>query len=120
MPHSRVERDTRTLVFTGSYPLCGVTGLPLPVTLRYSSFLQGAGGVVGSDMVGKIHSPETSASLRRGGYILYPQVMEFWQGQTNRLHDRIVFRRSLQTGDAPLGPMTHRGEEDWLYERLAP
>ncbi|XP_074176698.1 pyridoxine-5'-phosphate oxidase isoform X2 [Rhinolophus sinicus] len=55
-----------------------------------------------------------------GGYILYPQVMEFWQGQTNRLHDRIVFRRGLPTGDSPLGPMTHRGEEDWVYERLAP
>ncbi|XP_070245852.1 pyridoxine-5'-phosphate oxidase isoform X2 [Bos mutus] len=55
-----------------------------------------------------------------GGYILYPQVMEFWQGQTNRLHDRIVFRRGLLTGDSPLGPMTHRGEEDWVYERLAP
>uniref|UniRef100_A0A2K6MMY0 Pyridoxine-5'-phosphate oxidase n=2 Tax=Rhinopithecus TaxID=542827 RepID=A0A2K6MMY0_RHIBE len=55
-----------------------------------------------------------------GGYVLYPQVMEFWQGQTNRLHDRIVFRRGLPTGDSPLGPMTHHGEEDWLYERLAP
>lgn len=55
-----------------------------------------------------------------GGYILYPRVMEFWQGQTNRLHDRILFRRGLPTGDSPLGPMTHRGEEDWLYERLAP
>ncbi|KAM6163228.1 pyridoxine-5'-phosphate oxidase [Rhynchocyon petersi] len=54
-----------------------------------------------------------------GGYILYPQVIEFWQGQTNRLHDRIVFRRIL-VGDSPLGPMTHRGEDDWLYERLAP
>ncbi|NXI64802.1 PNPO oxidase, partial [Anseranas semipalmata] len=28
-----------------------------------------------------------------GGYILEPDVVEFWQGQTNRLHDRIVFRR---------------------------
>ncbi|NWH75055.1 PNPO oxidase, partial [Piaya cayana] len=28
-----------------------------------------------------------------GGYVLEPEVMEFWQGQTNRLHDRIVFRR---------------------------
>ncbi|XP_058416774.1 pyridoxine-5'-phosphate oxidase isoform X2 [Diceros bicornis minor] len=55
-----------------------------------------------------------------GGYVLDPQVMEFWQGQTNRLHDRIIFRRGLQTGDPPLGPMTHRGEEGWLYERLAP
>ncbi|XP_027481817.1 pyridoxine-5'-phosphate oxidase isoform X2 [Zalophus californianus] len=55
-----------------------------------------------------------------GGYILYPHVVEFWQGQTNRLHDRIIFRRGLPTEDSPLGPMTHRGEEDWLYERLAP
>ncbi|KAM9597048.1 pyridoxine-5'-phosphate oxidase isoform 2-T2 [Trichechus inunguis] len=54
-----------------------------------------------------------------GGYVLYPRVMEFWQGQTNRLHDRIVFRR-LPAGDSPLGTMTHRGEEDWFYERLAP
>lgn len=65
-------------------------------------------------------STEASASPCRGGYTLYPQVMEFWQGQTNRLHDRIAFRRGLPTGDSPLGPMTHRGEEDWLYERLAP
>ncbi|XP_073091599.1 pyridoxine-5'-phosphate oxidase isoform X2 [Manis javanica] len=55
-----------------------------------------------------------------GGYVLYPQVIEFWQGQTNRLHDRIVFRRSAPTEVSPLGPMTHRGEEDWLFERLAP
>ncbi|XP_047400328.1 pyridoxine-5'-phosphate oxidase isoform X2 [Sciurus carolinensis] len=55
-----------------------------------------------------------------GGYILCPQVIEFWQGQTNRLHDRIVFRRDLPPQDSPLGPMTHHGEEGWLYERLAP
>uniref|UniRef100_K9IZC2 Pyridoxine-5'-phosphate oxidase n=1 Tax=Desmodus rotundus TaxID=9430 RepID=K9IZC2_DESRO len=54
------------------------------------------------------------------GYVVYPLVIEFWQGQTNRLHDRIVFRRSNPTEDSSLGPMTHRGEEDWLYERLAP
>ncbi|NXB34201.1 PNPO oxidase, partial [Eulacestoma nigropectus] len=28
-----------------------------------------------------------------GAYIVEPEVVEFWQGQTNRLHDRIVFRR---------------------------
>uniref|UniRef100_A0A8D2DEQ4 Pyridoxine-5'-phosphate oxidase n=1 Tax=Sciurus vulgaris TaxID=55149 RepID=A0A8D2DEQ4_SCIVU len=55
-----------------------------------------------------------------GGYILCPQVIEFWQGQTNRLHDRIVFRRDVPPQDSPLGPMTHHGEEGWLYERLAP
>ncbi|XP_031821980.1 pyridoxine-5'-phosphate oxidase isoform X1 [Sarcophilus harrisii] len=54
-----------------------------------------------------------------GGYILYPEVVEFWQGQTNRLHDRIAFRR-LQPGEPAAGPMTHRGANDWLYERLSP
>ncbi|XP_036612652.1 pyridoxine-5'-phosphate oxidase [Trichosurus vulpecula] len=54
-----------------------------------------------------------------GGYILYPEVIEFWQGQTNRLHDRIVFRR-LQPGEPAPGPMTHPGTKDWLYERLSP
>ncbi|NXR30781.1 PNPO oxidase, partial [Zosterops hypoxanthus] len=28
-----------------------------------------------------------------GAYTVEPEVVEFWQGQTNRLHDRIVFRR---------------------------
>lgn len=55
----------------------------------------------------------------RGGYILQPDVVEFWQGQTNRLHDRIVFRR-LRDASAPLGEMTHRGEGEWVFERLAP
>ncbi|XP_029428440.1 pyridoxine-5'-phosphate oxidase isoform X2 [Rhinatrema bivittatum] len=54
-----------------------------------------------------------------GGYTLKPDVIEFWQGQTNRLHDRIVFRR-LQDVAAPPGPMTHQGEGDWVYERLSP
>ncbi|XP_028932065.1 pyridoxine-5'-phosphate oxidase isoform X1 [Ornithorhynchus anatinus] len=54
-----------------------------------------------------------------GGYILSPEVVEFWQGQTNRLHDRVVFRR-LQPGEKAPGPLTRRGEEDWVYERLAP
>lgn len=45
--------------------------------------------------------------------------MEFWQGQTNRLHDRIVFRRP-RDGAAPLGQMAHQGEDGWVYERLSP
>ncbi|KAM3922804.1 pyridoxine-5'-phosphate oxidase [Leptodactylus fuscus] len=52
-----------------------------------------------------------------GGYIVQPSVIEFWQGQTNRLHDRIVFRRP--TGEET-GPYTHKGEGGWVYERLAP
>ncbi|NXX83596.1 PNPO oxidase, partial [Urocolius indicus] len=27
-----------------------------------------------------------------GGYILQPEVVEFWQGQSNCLHDRVVFQ----------------------------
>jgi len=28
-----------------------------------------------------------------GGYILIPKYFEFWQGQENRLHDRIVYKK---------------------------
>lgn len=40
-----------------------------------------------------------------GGYRVVPQVMEFWQGRRNRLHDRIQYR--LNNGS-------------WKIERLAP
>src|SRR6059058_4837608 len=41
-----------------------------------------------------------------GGYRVKPEVIEFWQGRPNRLHDRFRYRR--QTDDT------------WLVERLAP
>src|SRR2546421_40483 len=41
-----------------------------------------------------------------GGYRVIPEVIEFWQGQENRLHDRLRYTR--QTDDS------------WLIERLAP
>lgn len=40
-----------------------------------------------------------------GGYRLVPQVLEFWQGRTERMHDRLRFTRD---GDR------------WVRERLAP
>jgi pyridoxamine 5'-phosphate oxidase len=33
-----------------------------------------------------------------GGYALKPDYVEFWQGQADRLHDRLVYKRSGATG----------------------
>jgi pyridoxamine 5'-phosphate oxidase len=41
-----------------------------------------------------------------GGYCVKPRAYEFWQGRTNRLHDRIRYR------------LEHNGV--WKIERLAP
>ncbi|XP_056626648.1 pyridoxine-5'-phosphate oxidase [Triplophysa dalaica] len=54
-----------------------------------------------------------------GGYIVKPFLIEFWQGQTNRLHDRIVFLRPKE-GEPQLGDMQHQADGGWVYQRLAP
>src|SRR5437764_4354402 len=41
-----------------------------------------------------------------GGYRLKPEIMEFWQGRPNRLHDRFRYRQ--------------QSDDSWLVERLAP
>jgi len=41
-----------------------------------------------------------------GGYVVVPDTVEFWQGRPDRLHDRLVYRR---TDDGV-----------WVTERLAP
>ncbi len=43
-----------------------------------------------------------------GGYRLVPEAIEFWQGRADRLHDRLLYRRSA---GAAAG---------WSIERLAP
>ncbi len=40
-----------------------------------------------------------------GGYLVRPEVVEFWQGRPSRMHDRLVYRRD---------------GEGWAVERLAP
>lgn len=41
-----------------------------------------------------------------GGYRLYPQTIEFWQGRPDRLHDRLRYQRMQPNG--------------WRLERLSP
>lgn len=41
-----------------------------------------------------------------GGYIVKPQVVEFWQGRSSRLHDRIVYKKA--------------DKNSWKIVRLAP
>ncbi|EAT46086.1 AAEL002703-PB [Aedes aegypti] len=55
-----------------------------------------------------------------GGYLVRPSTIEFWQGQTNRLHDRIRFRQKLKGGETVDGEVLHQGESGWFYDRLAP
>ncbi len=50
---------------------------------------------------------EVSAPEEWGGFVVRPESVEFWQGRTNRLHDRLVYHRT----DADPG---------WRTERLAP
>ena len=42
-----------------------------------------------------------------GGYRVIPNLIEFWQGQQNRLHDRFTYRLRSDAND-------------WVIERLAP
>ena len=43
-----------------------------------------------------------------GGYVVRPEVVEFWQGRPGRMHDRLVYRRTAPDLEA------------WRTERLAP
>jgi pyridoxamine 5'-phosphate oxidase len=49
---------------------------------------------------GEIPLPDTW-----GGFCVAPEQIEFWQGRTNRLHDRLRYRRK---------------DKVWMVERLAP
>lgn len=53
----------------------------------------------------KFHNKDIPIPPYWGGYILKPEIFEFWQGRANRLHDRILYKMS--------------GNE-WITERLSP
>lgn len=52
------------------------------------------------------HGKEVPLPDYWGGYLVVPQVIEFWQGRVSRLHDRIRYRRVA--------------DGEWKMERLAP
>ncbi|XP_052813485.1 pyridoxine-5'-phosphate oxidase-like isoform X2 [Mya arenaria] len=53
-----------------------------------------------------------------GGFLIRPYAFEFWQGQTNRLHDRLTFRK-LAEGEKFNPDVMTKGEEEWIIERLS-
>ena len=48
-----------------------------------------------------------------GGWLIRPETIEFWQGRTSRLHDRLRFR-ALTPGAGLDDPSA------WVLERLSP
>lgn len=41
----------------------------------------------------KRHKKELKRPENWGGYIIYPDYFEFWQGRENRLHDRLYYKK---------------------------
>jgi len=57
------------------------------------------------DAVAALEGTEPKRPEHWGGYRIVPDLVEFWQGRTSRLHDRLRYRFV---------------DEDWVLERLSP
>jgi pyridoxamine 5'-phosphate oxidase len=53
----------------------------------------------------RTHGAQPARPAHWGGYRLFPELIEFWQGRPNRLHDRLLYRRASSA---------------WRVSRLAP
>lgn len=56
--------------------------------------------------MGKYHGQTLQRPANWGGYVVRPITIEFWQGRSSRLHDRLQY--------------TIQDDGSWLIERLAP
>jgi len=55
-----------------------------------------------------------------GGYRVIPRSVEFWQGRSTRLHDRLRFRRRSDVDVAGANTPFVDGDDGWVIERLYP
>ncbi len=58
-----------------------------------------------TELTAKYPTGEIARPEHWGGFRVMPQVMEFWQGRSSRLHDRLRYQKT------PMG---------WTIDRLAP
>lgn len=80
----------------------GAIASPQSQVIPHRSFLEEQVSIVAARYV--LEMPERPDYW--GGFVVKPLLMEFWQGRSNRLHDRIQYS------------LTEEGE--WKIERLAP
>lgn len=59
-----------------------------------------------NDLKDKFADKQVQKPAYWGGYVLKPQIVEFWQGRPGRLHDRLVYKKS--------------DKHTWKIVRLAP
>ena len=59
-----------------------------------------------ADLEKEYHYKDIPKPTHWGGYRVIPNKIEFWQGRTSRLHDRIVYLKN--------------NDQSWRFERLAP
>ncbi|XP_067932286.1 pyridoxine/pyridoxamine 5'-phosphate oxidase-like [Watersipora subatra] len=52
-----------------------------------------------------------------GGFLIVPHAIEFWQGQSNRLHQRIQFKKDVQ--DEVDKSFVKTGSTGWFYYLLS-
>ena len=55
----------------------------------------------------------------RGGYLIRPTRVEFWQNKANYRVDRLQFRKLKENETLDL-ELSHPGDGEWVIERLMP